>query len=142
MSADGFFADSATNLIEALLNALREDDALKSALGDPVRLFDDESQQPHYPYAVLERSETTDTSSSLVSSFEHNLQFATFSRYGGLREAKALLGSLRDTLERVVPVLTQQRIILIIPTYCDVMRTQNQQVFRGVLRVRIHTEEI
>lgn len=118
------------------------DATLKDKLGDPVRLFDDESRQPIYPYAVLERHQSTDTSSSERLSFEHQLQFATFSRHGGVREAKALLGGIRDALERVSPVLAHQRIILVIPTYCDVMRTQNQQVFRGLLRVRIHTEEI
>ena len=102
----------------------------------------DETRRPHYPYAVLERHETSDTSASETSSFEHQFQFATFSRYGGLREAKSVLGQLRAAIERLDLSLTHQRVILIMSNYCDVMRTQNQTIFRGVLRVRIHTEAI
>ncbi|MEL6691927.1 MAG: DUF3168 domain-containing protein [Pseudomonadota bacterium] len=94
------------------------------------------------PYAVLERHETTDRSVSERRCFEHQMQFATFSRYGGLREAKSVLGRIRMAIENLTLTLSQQRVVLIIPTYCDVMRSQNQQIFRGVLRIRIHTEEI
>ena len=142
MSADGFFATSAPELVDAVLSALRSDETIQSVLGNPARLFDDESRQPNYPYAVLERHESTDSSSSNHFSLEHRLQFATYSRHGGLREAKAILGALKHAMEHLSLSLTHQRIVLTIPTYCDVMRTQNQTVFRGVLRVRIHTEEI
>lgn len=142
MSADGFFATSDAELGVAVLAALRTDPALIELLGDPVRLFDDETQAPAFPYAVLERHESTDTSASGTRSLEHLLQFATFSRHGGLREAKTILGALRSAIERLDLVLSTQRVVLTIPLYCDVMRTQNQQVFRGLLRIRIHTEEI
>lgn len=141
MSADGFFAASSSELCDAIINELQSDPMLVHAFGDPVRLYDDQSRQPYFPYAVLERCETTDTSVSERHCFEHQIQFATFSRYGGLREAKSVLGQLRAAIERLDLSLSHQRIILIISTYCDVMRTQNQQIFRGVLRVRIHTEE-
>lgn len=142
MSADGFFASSDAELGVAMLAALRNDPALIELLGDPVRLFDDETQAPAFPYAVLERHESTDTSASGTRSLEHLLQLATFSRHGGLREAKTILGALRSAIERLDLVLSTQRVVLTIPLYCDVMRTQNQQVFRGLLRIRIHTEEI
>ena len=142
MSADGFFATSAPELVDAVLSALRSDETIQSVLGNPVRLFDDETRQPNYPYAVLERHESTDSSSSNHLSLEHQLQFATYSRHGGLREAKAILGILKHAVEHLSLSLTHQRIVLTIPTYSDVMRTQNQTVFRGLLRVRIHTEEI
>ena len=142
MSADGFFAASSSELCASILDHLRSDGALFAALGDPVRLYDDQVREPYYPYAVLERNETTDRSVSERRCFEHQIQFATFSRYGGLREAKSVLGKLRMAIENLTLTLNQQRVVLIIPTYCDVMRSQNQQIFRGVLRVRIHTEEI
>lgn len=142
MSADGFFATSAPELLDAVLSTLQSDDTIQAVLGNPVRLFDDETRKPNYPYAVLERHESTDSSSSSHSSLEHQLQFATYSRHGGLREAKVILGALKEAVENLSLSLTHQRIVLTIPIYCDVMRTQNQTVFRGVLRVRIHTEEI
>ncbi len=142
MSADGFFASSASELVEAILEGLRSDESLETTFGTPIRLYDDETRRPHYPYAVLERHETSDTSASETSSFEHQFQFATFSRYGGLREAKSVLGQLRAAIERLDLSLSHQRVILIMSNYCDVMRTQNQTIFRGVLRVRFHTEAI
>lgn len=142
MSADGFFASSASELVEAILEGLRSDESLEPTFGTPIRLYDDETRRPYYPYALLERHETSDTSASETSSFEHQFQFATFSRYGGLREAKSVLGQLRAAIERLDLSLSHQRVILIMSNYCDVMRTQNQTIFRGVLRVRIHTEAI
>lgn len=141
MSADGFIASSASELCEAILERLRTDQALIPVLGDPVRLYDDQSRQPYYPYAVIEGHETTDSSVSERRCFEHQIQFATYSQYGGLREAKSIVGQLRAAIDRLDLTLSDQRVILIISTYCDVMRTQNQKTFRGVLRVRIHTEE-
>ena len=142
MSADGFVSSSAPELVEAILDGLRSDESLAPTFGNPIRLYDDETRRPYYPYAVLERHETSDSSASETSSFEHQFQFATFSRYGGLREAKSVLGQLRAAIERLDLSLTHQRVILIMSNYCDVMRTQNQTIFRGVLRVRIHTEAI
>ena len=141
MSADGFFATSASELSKAILDHLKSDESLSAVLGDPIRLYDDQSRHPYYPYAVLERHETTDSSVSERRCFEHQIQFATYSQYGGLREAKSIVGQLRAAVERLDLPLNDQRIVLIISTYCDVMRTQNQKTFRGLLRVRIHTEE-
>lgn len=141
MSADGLFLSSASELSEAVLDQLRQDAALLPVLGDPVRLYDDQSRQHYYPYAVLERHETTDSSVSGQRCFEHQIQFATYSQYGGLREAKSIVGQLRAAIERLDLSLSDQRIVLIISTYCDVMRARNQKTFRGVLRVRVHTEE-
>jgi len=141
MSADAFLASSDAELASEILSELRLDSRLAEHFGAPPRVFDGETLGAALPYVELERHETKDTSASGVRSLEHQLQFATFSRHGGLRDAKALLGALRFALEGLKPSLSSQRIVLIIPTYCDVMRTKTQNIFRGVLRVRIHTEE-
>ena len=142
MSAEGHFSESSAELSEAVISYLAEQPELQAVLGHPVRIFDDETRRSAFPFVRLERHETTDTSATGCKSFEHRFQFAVFSRHGGLREAKAILGALRASLERFDSHLVLQRIILVIPGYCDVMRTQNQQIFRGLLRVRIHTEEV
>lgn len=142
MSTDAFLASSDAELASEILTELRLDPRLIEHFGTPPRVFDGETQGAALPYAELERHETKDTSASGMRCLEHQLQFATFSRHGGLRDAKALLGALRLALEALTPSLSSQRIVLVIPTYCDVMRTKNQNIFRGVLRVRIHTEEI
>ena len=142
MSADGFLANSETELLSTLLAALRGDTESVDLLGDPPRIFDGDAVSAIEPYIDVERFETTESSVSGMRGFEHLLQFAVHSRHGGLVEAKAILGALRQALEGLSLNLITQRVTLIIPTYCDVMRSKSAQTFRGVFRVRIHTEEI
>ncbi len=131
-----------TDLIDEVLNALRSEPSLTSRLGDPARIFDSETEAAPYPYVVLERYECADTSVSEALCTEHRLQFASLTDHGGQGEAKRLLNVLRFALQRLELNLMHQRVVLIHPTYSDVMRTRNPRFLRGVLRVRIHTEEI
>ncbi|MEL7041755.1 MAG: DUF3168 domain-containing protein [Pseudomonadota bacterium] len=142
MSADSVLLASDTELVSAVLAALRRDEGVRSQFGNPPRLFDAETVAAAFPYGVLERHETLDVSSSETRSFEHRLQFGTRSRFGGLVEAKGLLSALRGGLERMELSLSTQRVVLVFPTYSDVLRSASAQVFRGILRVRILTEEL
>ena len=142
MSAPAIALDGDSELIDALLEVLREDAGLQSLLGTPARVFDDETGTALFPYVVLERCERQDASVTSFVGGDHRLQFATLSREGGHRAAKELLAGLRVALQSAELSLTRQRVVLIHPTYSDVMRAPNRQVFRGVMRVRIVTEEI
>ena len=132
----------ANDLIEAVLSALRADPSLQAILGTPARIFDGETQSAPYPFVTLERYECVDTSASESVCTEHRLQFASLSDVGGQSEAKQLLNRLRLAVQRLQISPTGQRVVLIHPTYSDVMRTRNPRFMRGILRVRIHTEEI
>ena len=131
-----------TTLIDDVLNALRTDPSLTALLGDPARIFDGETEAAPYPYVVLERYECVDTSVSEALCSEHRLQFASLTDHGGQGEAKRLLNTLRLSLQRRQINPKNQRVVLIHPTYSDVMRARNPRFLRGILRVRIHTEEI
>lgn len=140
MTSDPTLVTADADLIDQVLTALRADEMLQNLLGTPARIFDDETRGAIFPHVVLERCERTDTSVSGVYCAEHLLQFATLSRYGGQRQAKLILSTLRAALQSLDLTLADQRVVLIHPTYSDVMRAPNRQVLRGVLRVRIHTE--
>ncbi len=142
MSADGFFAGSDADLVARFMEALRADPEVQAILGVPARVFDDETRGAAFPFAVLERHERLNADVSEVCGAEHRLQFATYSRYGGRAEAKEVLGALRVAVERINPSLTGQRIVLAHVTYSDAMRVRDRRAFRGVLRVRILTEEV
>lgn len=129
-------------LVEHVLTSLRADAGLQALLGDPARIFDDETRAGLFPYLVLERCERRDASAAGVSGAEYRLQFASRSRTGGQVAAKTLLATLRVALHNVDPSLASQHLVLIHPTYSDVMRAPNRQSLRGVLRVRIVSEEI
>lgn len=131
-----------SDLIDEVLGALKSDTGLQEVLGDPARIFDAETQAAVYPYVTLERYERLDTSVSGAICAEHRLQFASLSDHGGQRGAKRLLTSLRLALQRMQLSPKNQRVVMIHPTYSDVMRTRNPRFLRGILRVRIHTEEI
>ncbi|NQY98037.1 MAG: DUF3168 domain-containing protein [Henriciella sp.] len=130
------------DLIEHILSHLRADAAVQELLGSPARVFDDESRAALYPYIVLEKCERRDAGAAGVSGAEYRLQFASRSRTGGQAEAKRLLATVRGALQRVETSLARQHIVLIHPTYSDVMRAPNRQTLRGVLRVRIITEGV
>ncbi|MEO0608013.1 MAG: DUF3168 domain-containing protein [Pseudomonadota bacterium] len=130
------------DLVEEVLNALRADPGLQDALGTPARIFDTETEAAAFPYIVLERYQRTDTSVSQAVCAEHSLQFVSFSDYGGQVEAKRLLSRLRLALQRMQISPAGQNVVLVHPAFSDVMRTRNPQISRGLLRVRIHTEEI
>lgn len=142
MTALDFLALSESELADAVLAVLREAPGVQAYVGEPARIHDGEAESPAYPFIVLERHETQDVSVSEVYGLDHRLQLATYSRHGGLRESKAILGALRRALEDLPPVLAHQRIVLNIVTYCDTMRMRNPHIFRGLLRVRIQTEEL
>ena len=142
MSADGVFQDCASALSEAVLAELAESAEVQNLLGKPARLYTGNPRGASYPYVLLERHETSDAGASIAPASEHVLQFASFSRHGGITEAKSILGALRTTVEGLPKALAGQRIVLALPQYCDAMRTQNPLIFRGVLRVRLYTEEL
>lgn len=142
MSREVFCKQSSSELIASILAGIRADRHIQALLGDPARIFSDHEPGATMPFIELERHETTDTSTHGVCSFEHQLQFASASQSGGLTEAKSIIMTLRRVISDLSLALVTQRVVLIIPTYCDVMRGKNQHLYRGLLRVRVHTEEL
>ncbi len=141
MSADGLFSGTDAALAEAVLEALRGDTDVQDVLGNPARLFDDETRGAAYPYAVLERHERFSADTSLVCGAEHRISFAAYSRYGGRAEMKEIMGAMRAAVDRMDLTLIGQRVVLAHVVYADAMRTRDRRSFRGVFRIRIITEE-
>ncbi len=142
MSLDGYLAASAeADLQRALLAALRADPTVQAVFGAPARVFDDETRGAAYPYAVFERHETRPAGAATVEGQEHILTFAVLSRDGGRGEAREALGALRLAVERATLAIDGQTVVLVQPLYADVFRTNDRRRFRGLLRVRIITEE-
>lgn len=141
MSADGMAWQAEASLQDALLAAARSDAGVQALLGTPPRLFDGETDSAAFPHAMLERHEVVDRGSAGVPGQSHTLGFGMRSRFGGRRASMEILGALRAALENASITIPGQRIILIQTVYCDVMRAPDLTEYRGVLRVRIITEE-
>jgi hypothetical protein len=141
---DGFIlpSDAESDVQKAVLTALRADTEVRRVFGAPPRVYDDETQGPAYPYATLERHETVPADAAGVAGLEHTLTFSVSSRFGGRAFTKEALGALRGAIQRADILPEGQRIILALPVYGDVFRTADRQAFRGILRIRIISEEI
>lgn len=125
----------------ALMALLRADADVQSVFGTPARVFDAESEEPLFPYALIERHETTPAGASLVNGIEHQISLACYSRDDGVRGAKACLSVLRAAVERAEWAVDGQNIVLAQVVYADAMRTADKRAFRGVVRIRIISEE-
>ena len=141
MSADGMLWSAEAALERAFLEGLRADPEVQAVLGSPARIYDDETAEPVFPYAELERHEVADRSAGTVAGQAHTLTLGVRSRDGGRAAAKEVLGALRSAAERLDLALAGQRCVLIQAVYSDVMRTPDLRAFRGLVRIRIITEE-
>ena len=127
-------------LCGAVLDQLRDDAAVQAVLGQPPRLFDDETCCAAYPYARLERHESIPIETSEIRTVEHKITVASYARFGGLAEAKMVLSCVSEAVTRLNLELEDQNMVLAHVVYCDVMRAPDQRTFRGIIRIRIIME--
>lgn len=126
----------------ALLAMLRSAPAVKAVFGTPARVFDDESEAPAFPYAQLERHECLPSGASETQSHMHKISIAVLSRDGGLAAAQAALSSIRAVIEGANWAVPGRHIVLAHVIYADVMRRADRRAFRGLIRIRIVSEEV
>ena len=126
---------------DALIALLRADAGVQAVFGTPARVFDAESEAPVFPYAQLERHEVTAAGAALVEGHEHRLTLAVFTREGGLKAAKATVAALREAVEGAEWSVPGVHVVMAQVVYGDVMRTADKRAFRGIVRIRIISEE-
>lgn len=125
----------------ALMALLRADEGVKAVFGTPARVFDAESEEPLFPHALLERHEVTPAGAALVSGAEHRISLAVYTREDGVRGAKAAVAALREAVEGASWSVPGVHVVLAHVVYGDVMRTADRRAFRGLIRIRIISEE-
>ncbi|MEO1100585.1 MAG: DUF3168 domain-containing protein [Pseudomonadota bacterium] len=142
MSADGFLPTAERELLSALVGAAKTDPDVQSIFGVPARIFEDEPERGTYPFAFVSAHETTPSGGVSVDGAVHRVTMVVKSRHGGRAEAREALGVLRAAIERAELILSGQRVVLVLPVYSDVLRSRNLRSFRGLLRLRVVTEEV
>lgn len=125
----------------ALMDLLRADAGVQAVFGNPARVFDAETDAPAFPYAQLERHEVTPGGAALVAGHAHRISLAVFSREGGLQAAKAAVSALRVAVEGASWAVPGVHVVMAHVVYADVMRTADRRAFRGLIRIRIISEE-
>lgn len=140
--ADSILSSSAeADVQKALLVLLQTDVGVQAMFGNPARVYDDETRGPDYPYALLERHETRPADAQSIPGTEHTFTLAVLSRYGGRALVREALGALRAAIESTSIVVQGQRAVLAFITYADVLRARDLMAYRGLLRIKIITEE-
>lgn len=142
MSGPGVLAAShGADLVRATLDLLRADAGVRDVFGHPPRIHDGDAGAPAFPFARLERVEESDAGACAVAARQYRITISTESRHGGRAFALELVGALRAALEAAQLQLPGQQIVLQQVVYSDVLRTADQRRFRGLVRLRIISEE-
>jgi hypothetical protein len=130
---------AAASVQGALFSVLKADAGVAAIFGP--RIYDDESEAPAYPFVRLERHECRPAGASGGEATEHVFTLAVSSRDGGLREAKTALVAIRAAVDAGTWVMPEGRIALAHTVYSDAMRQADRRAFRGLIRIRIISEE-
>lgn len=123
----------------ALMTGLRADAGVVTAFGDPARVYDDETRAPAFPFARIERHESVPTGTGET---EHKISIAVTSREGGLMEAKDALSAIRAAIEGMAWDVAGHHVVMAHVIYADTMRASGGEAFRGLIRIRIISEEV
>ena len=122
----------------ALMAGLRADAGVMAAFGDPARVYDDETRAPAFPFARIERHESVPTG---TGDTEHKISIAVTSREGGLMEAKDALSAIRSAVEGLSWSVAGHHVVMAHVIYADTMRAGDGARYRGLIRIRIISEE-
>lgn len=122
---------------QALDAAFRGDAGVQAVLGNPVRLHEAPIKLSAFPYAWWRRWETRPADSSGTKSEEHVATLEVVCRQTGVDVARAALEALAACASSARPTASGVRIVLILPVYCDVLRSADGRSWLGVLRIKI-----
>lgn len=123
-------ADDAMTVQRDIHAALSSDAALKAALGDPPRLFDQAPPAPDYPYMTYGQSRSEDTSADGGLQSTHQMTLHLWSRQSGRAEALDLLRRISDAIRDGISHT-------VVPLYLDMLSAPDGRTFHGLLRLSV-----
>ncbi|MAW80217.1 MAG: hypothetical protein CMI63_08255 [Parvularcula sp.] len=125
-------------LQKAVYQTLSADAAIKAAVGDPARIFDDPPPDALFPYLTLGEARASDWK-GVEGGLEHDLRLYVFSRYAGRREVKRILSAVYDALHEAALTLSGHDLINIRFVFADAFRRTDGETYQGVARFRAVT---
>lgn len=118
----------------ALGAALAADAGVKAVLGDPVRLYARRSARAAFPHASWGRAQSVARGADGVDLIEHRLTLDVWCRE---EEPEAVIGALRAALAGMdIELPAPWVLVSLVPAYADVFATRDEQVRRGLVRLR------
>lgn len=122
----------------ALYAHLRNNDAFKPYLGDPVRIYDNPPADAVFPYLVIGETRTR-LYEGIEGGMEHDLRLHVFSRYAGRREIKTILDEVYTGLHDADIPLKDYCIVSMRFVFADIFRRPDRNIYQGVARFRAVT---
>ena len=129
-------------LIRGVFDHLAADASVRAVLGHPARISADPPADPLFPFLCLGPVDTRPADSASCPAHEHAVTLHAYGRDQGRAEVLALIAVLRDALRGAALTLTGHRLVLLIPTYADVLRAADGRTVLGLLRLRAITEPL
>ncbi len=126
---------------KVVISALKASANMREVFGDPVRVFDADTDVPFFPYVRLERHESVPSDASLSRGQAHTLQIAVMSRRTGLAGAREALNAVKGALAEAEWAVPGHHVVLAHVTYADTMRAPGNDTWRGLVRLKMITEE-
>jgi hypothetical protein len=128
----------------ALLAAIRAhasaDAAVKTALGDPARLYDNHPADPAFPFVTIGSVDTRPADSADAPALAHTITLHVWSRQGGKADALAALAALRASLHLGQLTLAGARLVLLRAVASHVGNAGDARAIEGVLTLEAITE--
>ncbi len=128
-------------LESAILAALGADAGVTSVLGDPLRVLDNSSTRPAFPYLEVSRHSSESSGGVEAETSEHRVDLVIVSREMDGMEAKEALARVRAALADAALEMEGWRCVLLVPVFADAMRQKVGQ-WRGLLRIKAVVEPV
>ncbi|HTQ15690.1 MAG TPA: DUF3168 domain-containing protein [Rhizomicrobium sp.] len=124
------------SLQAALFAALAADAGVKSALGDPPRIYDLVPREPVFPYCALGDDGEAAWDTATGTGSEHRLALDIWSRGGGHKESKDAADAVRAALDAAALSPAGYTLVNLRYLGADFARQPDGETYRATLHVR------
>ncbi len=135
-------SDPGFALQKAIIAVLASDGSVQALLGSPARLYDDPPRETAYPFVSLGLSTLSDADTASERGHEHSIVLDVWSRQGGRKEARAIVGAIEAVLHNADLTLDGHRLINLRFSFADVFRDEDGETMRAVIRYRAVSEPL
>ncbi len=130
------------SLQEAIFGHLQQDAGVQTALGSPVRLYDDPPPSPIYPFVNFGRHQSRPLDADQAALIEQDVSLHVWSRYSGKTEGFQVLQALREAMQSIPTSLDDHVLIDLRVVFADTLRAKDGRIFQSILRLRALTQPI
>ncbi len=132
---------SARALAKAVHAALSADVAVKGALGQPARLYDQVPEDPIFPYLTYGGLKSEDIGGDDTVLFAHTMSLHVWSRYGGRSEVMQILDAVSRALQAQNLSLDSGHLVSARIVFTDIFKAPDGQTMHGLVRFHAVIQE-